>query len=424
MALVGSIYFMLSPYFLLKLQLGFPSKLIFFWCPLFLDAILMLRKTGKIKYITLAFLYLVGCLLGYPQYVIYLLTTVIVMVLWDMFSREGRNRNLKTFVVILLFTPAAVIFFFYVHVGESPLFMLPSLDPTKYPSVDIFHFWRFFPVTYAPGVNKALPIGIPFIIFLLLIPGILRSKEEIQPLVVSAVVLLILSMGPILQTDFRAVDFFGSKILLPFYLFTSFGPMRSRIGFPVRALPLAILCMMPVVLLLLEDFKSQRNLLIKRIIPYILMFILIMETVISLPELYSDITTPVDVPEFFSEIMKDNGAVIHLPFEKPEPPHCYSILTAMSMHPQVNPLRPDPSIYNPLFKLYLLIHGFTEKHEIVLYCEELRKQGIRYIAVHRTLYSDLQKLTELENLLSIAFGNPYFSESSNIKIYTIPNPPK
>lgn len=375
-AALSGIYLMLSPYFLIKLELGFISKLVYFWCPLYIDRLLVMRRTGRLGDAVFAGILLAFALTGYPQYVSYLIIITAVVFTFDLINKKHEWRHFLQYALIAaLFIPAAFLFFRTTQISRFPG-LWPN-DLAQFPYVEIFRFWRFFPMLNAPGVSQVLPMSIPVSLILLWLTGFFCSNRDKTILIICSVIVLLISLGPFIQKDFSPVTIFGNVIPLPFYFIAKYGPAGLRIGFPLRAFPVALLCMLPVAMLPVHNLLTGKKKITVFAGAAILVSVLVIETVLTVPELYRQLVNPVVLPMYVKDLKEGKGAVLHLPLFPPvnnpekesldgriDPfdrgpdfmqggrngnlpsgsPHLFSLITAVTGRPQLNLLRHDPVI--------------------------------------------------------------------------------
>lgn len=447
LAVVGGLYFMASAYFMVKLHLGFPVKLLFFWSVLYTDALLRLRETKRWQYGALAGLYLVGSFLGYPQYGVYLVGLTGITAAVDAVRRAPRPVWAGYALVGVFFLAVTVLFLAVtgVHHGPKGVVHAPPLD--SLPSLDLGSFWRSFSMADVPGLHRSLPLGISPILVLLFAGSWLTRRRELRVLGLCAVVLLVGALGPVLHFAGEPVRVGGGFVKLPFALAMWLDPTSIRLGFPIRIIPLALLCLLPVALLGLQRRVAarwrRRGVLVAAVV---LAAGLIVETALTVPELYRDLVTDAATPHYIQVLARGEGGVLHLPIRDRPPacdspfdrwsgrlrpedapgtcsqtpsPHRYTLATALSGRPQMNPLRPSAGLrsslaFNPLRDTPI------DDAALAGWLEELRSEGITNLAVHREwMFRSPDTETEVDRALQSALGSPVRDREQRVDVYSV-----
>jgi len=449
LAVIGGLYFMASSYFMVKLHLGFPVKLLFLWSVLYTDALLRLRETKRWQYGGLAGLYLVGSFLGYPQYGVYLVGLTGITAAVDAVRRAPRPVWAGYALVGVLFVAVAALFLAVtgVHQGPKGGMHVPPID--SLPSLDLGSFWRSFPMVDVPGLHRSLPLGISPILVLLFAGSWLTRSRELRVLGLCAVVLLVGALGPVLHFGGEPVRVGGGFVKLPFALAMWLDPTSIRLGFPIRILPLALLCLLPVALLGLQRRVAarwgRRGILVAAAA---LAAGLIVETALTVPELYRNLVTDASTPQYIQTLARGEGGVLHLPIRDRPPacippfdtwsgqrrpkdapgtcsqapsPHRYTLATGLSGRPQMNPLRPSVGqlsslTFNPLRDTPI------DEEALAIWLGELRSQGVTNIAVHREwMFRSPYTETEVDRALRSALGWSVRDREQHVDVYSLPD---
>lgn len=454
LAVIGGLALMFNPYFIIKLKLGFLSKLVFFWCPLYLDSLLETRESRKTGSAIKTVILLVASMTGYPQYSAYLIILTMVIITYDLLFEKNRGWTIVYAAVTGIVLIPAIIFFLgstKIDANKDKIHFLPDsrLPEIPVPSVDILNFWSFSPMEKVPSVHMDLPMYISPLIMMLFAAGVFTSGKGRKGLAATALFMLLLSAGPYLQYDMVPVKIRGHAILLPFYI-SMHGPAGFRLGFPLRVFPIAFLCMLPFALYpvhrLIRD-KKQSTVIIAIIA---ITAILFLEAGALSPGLYGNLVSPSEIPRFLETLQRGEGGILQLPqfphgtvgiakdlyssrsvldrhfypMKKhldhvQKAPHYYSYLAALSGRPQVNLLRPDPMLepwLGPEFIPSLFL--FTNSH----IKELLAEKGVRDVVIHRDFISGKMlegSAFQLDKALMFSLGSPERYREENIDIYHI-----
>jgi hypothetical protein len=448
LSVVGGLWFMASAYFMVKLHLGFPVKLFFFWSVLYTDALLRLRETKRWSYGGLAGLYLVGSFLGYPQYGVYLVGLTGIVAAVDAVRRTPRSVWAGYALVGVSFLAVASLFLAVTGVHHDPRGGMHAPPIDTLPSLDLGSFWRSFPLVDAPGLHRPLPLGISPILVLLFVGSWGTRSRELRVLRLCAVVLLVGALGPVLHFGGAPVRVGAGFVKLPFALAMWLDPTSIRLGFPIRILPLALLCLLPVALSGLQRRVSarwgRRGVLVAAVVLAAGLFV---ETALTVPELYRGLVTDASTPHYIQALARGEGGVLHLPIRDRPPaclppfdrwsgqrrpedapglcsqspsPHRYTLATGLSGRPQMNPLRPSAGLESWLARNPLRDTPI-DGEALAGWLEELRGEGITNIAVHREwMFTSPDTDTETDRALRSALGSPIRDLEQRVDLYSVP----
>jgi len=388
-AMVAGLCFQINAYSLVKLSIGSIHKSSLFWLPLFLLTLVRMRERGGWKPAVACVATLTAGFLLYPVHAFYALILAGLLALWDMLGR----RRLRLVRDLALVVAGFVVV--NITIDQALGFGVQSMAATDMATknlpifvangvLDLLHPFR----TFLPEPT-GLPIGLSFIVVLLAIVAVLRRDGGLPRfLLAAAAFFVILAAGPYIMLDGHPLELGGVVIQLPHALLYHLVPSVYGDGvglfFPIRALPVAFLC-----LALLAGYGVAHIARWLKI-PLAVVAVLVAvahtgEHLIRFPELMPVRSGPVVLPSVLDTIRADSSseAILHLPASREtEACHRYCFLSTMAGKRSVNPYDREG--------LWLDVPGGDSPQSAKQhFVDELLKHGVRYVMVH-TAFAGLQ----------------------------------
>lgn len=313
-SLLGGILFLLSPYVLLKLEMGFLQKAILWWIPLFLLNLIRFLNSKEKKYAARAGIFWALILFTYAPYGIYALPAGLIFMGWELIKDKSQFRGIifRGWPFAVPAVPAVVFLVFFLAPEKLP----PSAGPVPFSilvaplgSLDLFHLFRFFPYRgFIPQV-ESLPLGVSMVGLGLAVVAFFRRRPYSRPFLILALFFIILAIGPYLSQGGRLL----SSLPFPYYFLTSYLPRGERLGFPIRALPFSSLALSILAALALSHLGRFR----RRTPAFLCLGVILMaaaEKKVLLPELFPPVKSSALLSPGLEWLKNRGGVVLHLPF--------------------------------------------------------------------------------------------------------------
>ncbi|MBT7299386.1 MAG: peptidyl-prolyl cis-trans isomerase, partial [Victivallales bacterium] len=375
-ALLCGCLFLLSPYALLKLDMGFLQKTILWWIPLFVLSLFRYLDRPNRRDALKAGLFWALMLLTYAQYAWYSAWVGVILAILSTLKHVREWR-----LVIRTAWPAAIppiiaIFLLYANLPGGPA---PSGDEIPWAiaeaprgAFDLLQPFRFLPYRDFVPMVQGLPLGISIIGCLAAIVAIVRRERHAWVLAGTALLFLLISAGPFLHTGGRILSHFP----LPYHFLATQLPGGFRLGFPIRAMPMAEICIAALAALGVSRLSlacRKRSLMLITL----LLGVVLAEHCILWPELFPPRVTSSEDGAAIHWLKDHGGVAIHLPYV-PDSPSGRSYLHAS--------VRSNTRMMNRYFEAPT---GFpapplplTSRRDIVCYLKRLHAAGCDYIIVH------------------------------------------
>lgn len=433
--LVCGLLFFLSPYALLKTEMGFLQKTILWWIPLFLLFLVRFLAGKRGRDALLAGLCWSGMALTYAPYAWLSLVAVAFLAAGNLGLRrdEWRKALLAGWPALV---PAVLVVLFLAALLPSGGFyheIVPfAISTAPNGSLDIFHLFRFHPYhDFFPQVD-VLPLGISVIGSVLAIAAVLLRIPRALPLFLTGILFLVFSIGPYLNTDGHVLNHFP----LPYYFLASFVPWGERIGFPIRVLPFFEITTAALAALTIGRFRTgdatPRRTRIASLAVFTAGILIVAEKAVLLPELFPPPITDATLSPDLRWLGEQRGStVLHLPYNvRGDEPHEYCYIAArtdtrmMNRYQEIQRDFPVPPFPSP------------SSAAMAAYIERLSEQGCDLIVVHPGLLASrhhplsMNDVSDVENYgladtetLRDWCGPPVYAGGPDLFIaYRVPRP--
>lgn len=375
-ALLCGLLFLLSPYALLKLDMGFLQKTILWWIPLFLLSLFRFLDRPNPRDALKAGLFWALMMLTYPQYALYSAWAGAILVILHTAKHWREYRTIVRAGWPAAIPPAIAILLLLINLPrvQSPCAgAIPwAISEAPRGAFDLLRPFRFLPYRDFVPMVQGLPLGISFIALAAAIWALAGGKVRARMLAATALCFLAIAAGPYLHT--------GGKILshlpLPYYFLATYFPGGSRLGYPIRALPLAEICIASLAAIGVSrlSITSPKQTLT---VVTILMVALAVEHLILWPELFPPRATSTEDGVVIHWLKDHGGVAIHLPYV-PDSPSGRSYLHAS--------VRSDTKMMNSYFEASSAFPSPplppTSDRDIICYLKRLHQAGCDYIIVH------------------------------------------
>jgi hypothetical protein len=380
---VVGLFFQLNSYTLLKLSIGSLHKIQLFWLPLFLLALLAMRDRGGWRPLVGAIVCVTLGFLGYPIYAFYGLLLAAMLVVWDV---VGQRRLRMARDGILLLLGFVVLNLAYDQLIGFGLGSMASTDmsvknlPEYVPNgaLDLLHPFR----TFLPEPT-GLPLGVSVVAAALGVVAVVRSQGWLPRFLAAAALLFVLlAAGPYVMVEGRPVELLGVPLVLPYKLLYLLVPSvyGSGVGlfFPIRALPVAVLCL--ALLAGVATLRLARSLRMPTVVVAGLLAVADAgEHAVRFPELVPARTGPIELPALLETIRADAdcAAILHLPpTRETDACHRYCLYSSVARKRSVNPYDREG--------LPIDVPGVgSTAAERQAFLDTLDRHAIRWIVIHR-----------------------------------------
>ena len=381
-------FFVFCPYLFLKLNQGFHQKVILFWLPLFWSAILSIRENGKIKDGLLAGLWYALMLYSYSQYAYYTMLFTGFYFLIVLIRQDRLTNHIKGFVPMAGVIVVAVLILFSVVHETEPLYQQSwrkPLDDLVYlvGYFDITHPFRYFPYTNHWSRIIPYPLGITITLPVLALLGtILYWKRGSRFYLAGALLFILIAMGGrIVIGGDRFLTILGHEIYLPYHFLINDLPFGYRLGHSIRALPIAIFCLIILSAFALKELSNRLKILpIFLVLPICVLYMA--ENLLLLPELFPPKVEKADIPRLYQQIAEEDGeAILNLPLIRIKSDYIY--FSAISGKKLVNHYLVPRRKVSPEKSFVLRFPKPEDSAKVKCrYLCELAQAGVYHIIVH------------------------------------------
>lgn len=465
-ALLCGVMFLLGPYALLKLNMGFLQKLILWWIPLFMRDLLRFLDHPKKRHAVPAGAAWALMLLTYPPYAWYALWSALLLVALRLPKREfGTDRTTARVPALNgwpALVPAVAAFLLLLtslpHGGRVPAGAGPeplpfAVESAPNGSLDLLRVFRFHPYQSFMPQADYLALGLSILAVALAVVAVVRRCRHAVPLLAVLVFFLIVAVGPYPHTAGKII----ARFPLPYYFFACHLPWGERLGFPIRALPFAEVALCALAALAVtkragrsaapcssashltgtgkdacpaaawDGLPARPSARHVRLVLLLVLFT-ILERALFLPELFPAKTTSAELSPSLKWLRARGGVVLHLPFNiKGSDVRYYPYITARTgtrmMNRYLDPWNgfPVPPLPHPA------------PHEIRRYLARLRDAGCDLLVVHPDLVeAEVHPLlmspgppVERYSLQDTAVlarwcGEPVYSNATGLIVYRVP----
>lgn len=343
-ALCSALLFAVSPYLLLKLNLGFIHKYVVLWIPLYGLALLRLWQTRRPRYLAWAVVTLFLMQITYPPYAMYAGLFTALAVCFAVARRRSPKFAISRFVaLVVLFGLLSLVY--YRALGFDLEYLrgmreFGSLGVLPEGCVNLFTPFYFFPYIW-PQHPTDVPLGISATAFVLAVIGAVLSKGTARWLFAMAMIFLVLAAGPFLRgPGNEVVSIHGNPIRLPFYYLAQHVPLAGGIKFSIRLLPFVAAC-----LALAAGYGMQQlGGYFKRVGHVGVSAMCAVVFAVELLVLFHDTIPPaaheVSIPRFYEDVRDDDSfdAILNVPHSRERPQiNRYGFYTYVAGKAMVNP---------------------------------------------------------------------------------------
>ena len=316
-SVLGGALFMISPFALLKIEMGFVQKALLWWIPLFLRDVLRYLDRPAPRRAALAGAVWALMLLTYAPYAWYALWALAILG-GTRFVMEPDQRRallprawpfalpaLAAFVVLLISLPGGGV-----PPKEPGAADLPPLAVAMAPNgcLDLLRLFRFAPYPDFMPRTAYLRLGISLVGFFLSAVAVVHAPRKALPLAIVADFFLLVAIGPFFHTGGRIL----SRFPLPSYFFACCLPWGERLGFPIRALPFVEIALAGLTALIVARWSTTPR---RRLaVPAGVLALVLCERALLLPELFPPGASDAALPPHLRWLRAEGGTVLHLPF--------------------------------------------------------------------------------------------------------------
>ncbi len=422
--------FMLSPYAMLKLDMGFLQKTILWWIPLFLLNLFRFLDQPNPRDALRTGLFWSLMMLTYAPYAWY---SVLFSLLLIGLHTRCHPRKIGTLIQQgwpAIIPPIIALILLRLNLPGGPA---PAGDEEPWAildaprgGIDILHPFRGFPYYNFTPMVRRLPIGISILTLVAAVAALLRGKKRAWHLAFLATIFLLIATGPFLHTEGRIL----SRIPLPYYFLAKYVPGGCRLGFPLRAMPFVEIALASLTAIALGGLFLKRLRRTQALIAVLIAAITI-EHMALWPELFPPRITSSDDNQAIHWLKDHGGVALHLPYT-PDGVDGRIYLQACA--------RSGTRMMNPYFDT---APGFpapplplASRQDMICYLERLHRAGCDYIIIHPNAFvleklqpplaGDLPPepppltLSDMDVFRSFC-GHPAFADKT-ITIYRIPPP--
>ena len=412
------LFFMLSSYVLLKMNMGFTHKVNLFFLPLYVLCLFRVLNRKKNIYLFGAAFFLFLVKLSYPPYAYYAVMFTAALLAYDLINTRGALQfSKRVFLIIVLFISFVFLFDFYMA-GLS-IFSLKSLSFEKnlaplmmHGQVDILHPFR----SILPFPTN-LPFGVSLLGVILGCYAAFIKKGLPRFFFITAVVCFIISAGPYLMIGGKPLVLLNHKITLPYYFLYKYTPSVYGEGLilPIRIFPVLNICLALLIGYSLTHITgkiAKKGALVAAVL-FILFYLL--ENLMIFPELFPIRTSRLNIPEFYRKIKDEKfKAILNLPVsESREITNRYCYYAALS----------DKNIMNSYDNKGLCVSmpessdGADIKERFIKRLDDL---DVRYVVIHKGLSGADGALGKDTEWLAGFCGFPVNYEGDKLLVYRIP----
>ncbi|MFH1466481.1 MAG: hypothetical protein ABIO70_19005 [Pseudomonadota bacterium] len=341
-AFVVGLFFELNTYTQVKLSLGSLHKTHQCWLPLLLLALLHMADRATLRSVLPALAVLTFGYLCYPVYAFYALLFAGLFVAWELASRRRWRLAALGALLAVGFAGVNLIIdrLLGFSVGDGETIAPPVAPPAFFPNgtFDLLH-----PLHQMLGPPTDLPIGLSVIA--LALGGVALARRGASRewfLAAGFLLFLLLAGGPWVGWEGHPVEIAGVPLYLPHRLLQAIPTFYgSGVGlfFPVRALPVAMLC-----LALLGGFAVQRLARLLGVhagaVAALVALLYVGEHLVRFPRITPAVTGPIVLPAVLTDLAAaDPGAaILHLPPTRdPGACHRYCLYSSAAGMKSVNP---------------------------------------------------------------------------------------
>jgi len=316
-SVLGGALFMISPFALLKIEMGFVQKALLWWIPLFLRDLLRYLDRPAPRRAALAGAVWALMLLTYAPYAWYALWALAILggARFVMTPEQRRALLLRAWPFALPALAAFVVLLISLPGGGVPpkepgAAELPPLAVAMAPNgcLDLLRLFRFAPYPDFMPRTAYLRLGISLVGFFLSAAAVVHAPRKALPLAIVADFFLLVAIGPFFHTGGRIL----SRFPLPSYVFACCFPWGERLGFPIRALPFVEIALAGLTALIAAHWSAPPRR--RFVVPAALLALVLCERALLLPELFPPGTADAALPAHLRWLRAEGGTVLHLPF--------------------------------------------------------------------------------------------------------------
>ncbi len=401
LALACGLAFQFNPFLLLKWNMGFTQKVILFWIPLHFLFLLLMHRSGKVRYAVAAGAMLFFAYYTYPMYVPYMAAIPAFLFAYQLVLR----RRFRTPGLVMV---AAAVFCFSVALLDFVLLDRP-LSVANFPGYQSINPHDALNLTSPHRFHIPHPVGLPFGVSIISVVlggyAAYRLRGFAAVFWISAVALILIGGGPYIY-------FGGERYASPAILFYRFVPMADKLYFPLRAMSVGGACLVLLMGYFCAMMFPRRRALSRAAGAAMLLLLPLGETSLLLPELLPPASSKVQNTSFFNAIRSEPfTGLLHLPAaEKRQVFSLYGFYTSIAGKKMLNG-NDNATISMPLPASGVPLAAKRE------YCRKLERADVGYIIWHKRAAREDPSI-ELAWLATV-FQRRVFADDPGLLIYKV-----